>query len=169
MKPEEIINQLEYNIDVYKHLLLRIPENLIKWKPAENIWCLLEIVSHLYDEEREDFRARLDKILSNDNNWNPIDPAGWVTSRNYIYNDYMDTVEKFLFERRKSIKFLRTLDHINWKVKVFHPKFGEFVALNMLCSWLAHDYLHVRQIIKTKYLFLNSGLASGDLRYAGEW
>lgn len=169
MKPGEIINQLENNIDVYKNLLLRIPENFIKWKPSEDKWCLLEIVSHLYDEEREDFRARLDKILSNDSNWNPIDPQGWVISRNYIYNDYINTIEKFIHERKISVRFLRSLNNLNWNVKVSHPKFGDFVAINMLCNWLAHDYLHIRQILKTKYLYLQSGMPSGDLGYAGDW
>lgn len=27
--------------------------------PAPEKWCLLEIVFHLYDEEREEFRARV--------------------------------------------------------------------------------------------------------------
>jgi hypothetical protein len=37
-----------------------------------------------------------------------------------------------------------------------------------LHNWLAHDYLHIRQIIRIKYDYLKK--TSGEiLLYAGEW
>ena len=39
---------------------------MIQWKQSENKWSMLEIICHLYDEEREDFRSRLAKILFED-------------------------------------------------------------------------------------------------------
>ena len=74
MNPSEIINQLDSNSAVFKNLLDGVPEKLIHWKPSERRWSLLEIICHLYDEEREDFRPRLAKIIQSDHNWDPIDP-----------------------------------------------------------------------------------------------
>ena len=34
-----------------------------RWKPSEGRWSALEVVCHLADEEREDFRVRLDLTL----------------------------------------------------------------------------------------------------------
>lgn len=169
MNPLEIINQLESNSGVFENLFSNIPADKIKWKPSKDKWCLLEIISHLYDEEREDFRARLEKILNEDHNWDPNDPQGWVKSRNYIEKDYAKTLNDFLEERKKSILWLKDLKVKDWNVKAVHPKFGEFPAYPMLCNWLAHDYIHIRQILRLKYQMLEAGLNSGELGYAGEW
>ena len=169
MNPSEIINQLESDSKVFEVLFSNTPPDKIKWKPSEDKWSMLEIISHLYDEEREDFRARLKKILNEDSNWDPIDPQGWVKSRNYMEKDYAKTLKDFLDERKKSIEWLKDLKEIDWNVNAVHPKFGEFAAYPMLCNWLAHDYLHLRQILKLKYQMLEAGLNAGELGYAGEW
>lgn len=169
MKTNEVINQLDSNSAVFENLFINTPSDMIKWKPSEEKWCLLEIISHLYDEEREDFRARLNKILNEDSDWDPIDPQGWVKSRNYMEKDYAKTMKDFLDERKKSIEWLKDLKVKDWNVKAVHPKFGEFAAYPMLCNWLVHDYLHIRQIVKLKYQMLEAGLNKDELGYAGEW
>lgn len=169
MKETDIITQLEFNIHVFKNLLLNIPQSEINWKPSEDKWCLLEIICHLYDEEREDFRARLAKILHNDINWNPIDPQGWITSRNYIYENYYDKLNGFLHERKKSVTWLKSLNLFSWNIEVVHPNFGKFSAKQMLAEWLAHDFLHIRQIIKTQFLYLEDFVKPNSIRYAGKW
>jgi len=35
-------------------------------------------------------------------------------------------------------------------------------------NWLAHDYLHIRQITRLKYDYLKQ-LTNEDLSYAGTW
>lgn len=169
MKVVEIINQLDSNSKVFENLLSINCSEEIKWKHSEEKWCLLEIVNHLYDEEREDFRARLGKILNRDPEWDPIDPEGWVTSRKYMEKDYYQTLKNFLDERKKSIEWLKNLKVDDWNVKALHPKFGEFAAYPMLCNWLAHDYLHIRQITRLKYQMLEDSLKPGEVQYAGKW
>ncbi len=41
-------------------------------------------------------------------------------------------------------------------------------AKMFLSNWLAHDYLHIRQITKLKYDYLKQ-LTNEDLNYAGNW
>lgn len=169
MNSNYLINQLENNSEVFRNLLSGMPDEMIKWKPAKNKWSLLEIVCHLYDEEREDFRARLAKILLEDAEWDPIDPQGWVASREYSKKDYNTVLNDFLNERKISIEWLKSLKVHDWNIKAIHPKFGEFSAIGMLSNWLAHDYLHFRQIIKTKYDYLSQLHPDTDLGYAGDW
>lgn len=169
MKPREIINQLNSNAVVFENLLVNISPEKIYWKPSEDKWCMLEIVNHLYDEEREDFKARLKKILNEDPDWSPIDPEGWVKSRKYMEKDFEVVLKEFLNERKVSVDWLNNLEVPDWNIKAVHPKFGEFHAYPMLCNWLAHDYLHIRQIIRLKYQMLEAGLNSGELDYAGQW
>ncbi|MBS1550508.1 MAG: DinB family protein [Bacteroidetes bacterium] len=169
MEIRSIILQLESDSKVFQDLLINSSAGEQTRKPAENKWCLLEIVCHLYDEEKEDFKPRLSKILNGDHNWEPIDPQGWVLSRNYMEKDFSGTLNKFLDERKKSVDWLNSLNINDWNVKAVHPKLGEFTAYQMLCNWLAHDFLHIRQILKLKYQLLESGPGKDMLRYAGDW
>ncbi|MFZ1322166.1 MAG: DinB family protein [Ignavibacteria bacterium] len=169
MNSEFLITQLENNQDIFKSLLSGISEEMIQWNPTENKWSLLEIVCHLYDEEREDFRARLAKILLEDHEWDPIDPQGWVTLREYSKKDFDAVLNDFLNERKLSVEWLKSLQVHDWNIKAVHPKFGEFSAIQMLSNWVAHDYLHFRQIINLKYLYLKESISPDSLDYAGEW
>jgi hypothetical protein len=165
-----IITQLEANHKTFEGLLSASDTAEITWRPAEKKWCLLEIACHLYDEEREDFRARLKHALETPDEKLPsIDPEGWVASRKYMEQDYNKKVADFLHEREQSVAWLRGLQNPAWKNAHRHPKFGPLSAEMFLANWLAHDYLHIRQIIRLRYHYLQHAAKEVSLRYAGEW
>ncbi len=169
MDEAKITRGLSDNKHVFKELLLGIPEEMYLWKPNPEKWCLLEIVCHLYDEERDDFRARTKHILETPAKpLPPIDPEGWVTSRNYLQQNYAEKLNGFLYEREQSVHWLHTLSNPNWGNVYDHAIFGKITAKMFLANWLAHDYLHFRQITKLKYDYLKQ-LSNEDLDYAGEW
>jgi hypothetical protein len=169
MKYAKIINGLSENRNVFKELLSHLQEDVYLWKSSSDKWCLLEIVCHLYDEEREDFRARTKHVLVTPNEPLPsIDPPGWVKTRNYIEQNYIDKLNDFLAEREQSIKWLQSLDNPKWDNAYQHPKFGDMTAKMFLSNWLAHDSLHIRQIAKLKFDYLQQ-LTKEDLGYAGSW
>lgn len=166
---ELYISEFSKNKDVFQCLLSDLTAELIYWKQNPGRWCLLEIVSHLYDEEREDFRTRLNMILESPGNPFPgIDPTGWVTDRNYMGNSYEKTLMNFLNERTHSILWLQSLSSPNWENVTIHPLLGPLSAKMMLANWLAHDYLHIRQISKLKFDYL-SEMSEENLSYAGNW
>lgn len=169
MKVNYIIEQLESNTETFRQLLEAIPKEEYLWKPQPEKWCLLEVVCHLYDEEREDFRARLKQVLDDpEQGLNQIDPEGWVAARKYIEQDYDQKLNDFLTERELSVDWLRTLHEPKWDNAYIHPKFGPLTAAMFFANWLAHDYLHIRQIIGIKHAYLKE--VSGQyLKYAGDW
>jgi len=168
MKPDQIIQQLQANRAVFKSLLSD-KEAMTKWKPTPETWSLLEIVCHLYDEEREDFRTRVFNTLLTPEIQPPsIDPPGWVTQRKYAQQDYYETLFGFLDERNKSIKKLKALKNPKWKNIYVHPFAGELTAYQLLANWLAHDYHHIRQINRRLYEYLRESSKVG-LGYAGDW
>lgn len=164
-----IFNQLEENKDVFYQLLHGVPEEVFLYKPDPLQWCMLEIICHLYDEEREDFRVRVGTALEHPGQSPPaINPAGWVTERKYLEQDFSETLRAFIREREASVKWLRSLQEPQWSNAYLHPKYGPLTAHLFLSNWLAHDYLHIRQITRLKYNYLKE--LSGDaLRYAGTW
>lgn len=165
----EIVSGLSENRRVFKELLADVTEELYLWKPNSENWCLLEIVCHLYDEEREDFRTRTRHVLETPTApLPPIDPQGWVESRNYIQQNYRDRLNDFMTEREQSVTWLQSLSDPQWDNAYEHSRNGKMTAKMFLSNWLAHDYLHIRQITKLKYEYLQQ-MTNEDLNYAGNW
>jgi hypothetical protein len=169
MNHTPITQELSRNKDVFKGLLSGMTAEAYLWKPGPDKWCLLEIICHLYDEEREDFRARTAHVLETPSNpLPPIDPLGWVQERAYIEQNYADILKAFLKEREKSVEWLQSLQSPKWDNAYVHPKFGAMTAKLFLSNWLAHDYIHIRQILKVKFEYLKR-LTAEELSYAGNW
>lgn len=169
MQPGKIIEQLEGNRIVFQGLLgvSDAEHYLFKANPAH--WNLLEIVCHLLDEEREDFRARVKSILTDPSKpLTAISPEKWPLERKYLKQDFQDSVGAFLSERDKSISWLKSLRQPNWEQAVDHPEVGPRSAKKFLVNWLAHDFQHIRQINKVNHAYLKYK-SSDDLTYAGKW
>ena len=165
----EIIAQFQRNSKVFYSLLKNEDQDLSLWKQTPEKWCLLEIVCHLYDEEIHDFRFRTQWVLEKPNQVPPpFNPLNWVIDNQYMQQDFNEMLEKFIHEREQSIIWLKTLKTVNWENAFEHSKLGTMSAKLFLTNWLAHDYLHIKQILKLKYDYLmyNSG---ENLDYAGQW
>jgi hypothetical protein len=124
----------------------------------------------LYDEERDDFRLRIDILLhAPDKPWPPIDPERWCTERKYNERDLEESVERFSAERRRSIEWLRTLGAPHWDTARVHPALGTMRAGDFLLSWLMHDVLHARQLLRLQYLQAGETWKPYSAAYAGRW
>lgn len=169
MNNTSIIDQLENNKSLILQLFHGVEAAAYLWKPAQDKWCLLEVICHLYDEEREDFRVRTKSTLETPNKKSPMfDPVAWVTERQYMTQDYGNKLGAFLQERQASIEWLRSLQEPQWDNVFQHPTLGPLSAQHFLTNWLAHDYLHIRQATKLRYGYLQA-ISGNDLSYAGDW
>ncbi len=169
MKPDQITQHLMDNLFVFKALLNGKEPEEYNFRPDDTSWSLLEIICHLYDEEREDFRTRVRNTLESPHLAPPsINPTGWVNERNYAGQDFDEKLNAFLIERDVSIEWLNSLHDVKWDNAYEHPTAGKFTAYSFLTNWLAHDYHHIRQINRRLYEYLKT--KSGvDLTYAGDW
>lgn len=142
----------------------------MQWRPAEGKWNLIEILCHLRDEDQEDFGARVQQTLADPNVAPPaIDPEGWVVARNYKDADYAAVLEDFLKHRKAWVEWLRTQENAPWGNTWHHPRGGPLSSELFLRNWVAHDFLHLRQIIGLKYAYLQSISKGIDLGYAWAW
>ena len=80
MNLDNVIQRMEANARIFESLVKGISAEQARWKPAPDKWSILEVVNHLHDEEREDFRQRLELVLTDATlAWPPIAPQEWVT------------------------------------------------------------------------------------------
>lgn len=169
MERSALFLQLGRHGHVFHALLSGLTPAEVRWKPAPEKWCALEIVCHLLDEEREDFRARLRSTLENpEQPWPKIDPPAWVTERKYLEQDFSLMVEGFLAERERSVAWLRNLTDAPWSNQYVHPTVGLVSCDLLLANWVAHDLHHFRQLNNLRYAYLKA-CSSVPLDYAGKW
>ncbi len=150
-------------------LLAGISEEEARIKPAADSWSVLEVICHLYDEEREDFREHLDFILHRqDQSWHPIDTLRWVTERKYNEQNLREMKEKFFGERSKSLDWLKGLEGVNWDISYTTP-YRTMTAGDMFASWVAHDNLHLRQLVELRRAHIERISQPYIVEYAGDW
>ncbi|MGH9872457.1 MAG: DinB family protein [Pyrinomonadaceae bacterium] len=163
------INRFSKNREVFSGLLEGVSLELARWKPSPDKWSMLEVVNHLYDEEREDFRQRVQLVLADPKQaWPPIDPRTWVTARGYNDRELDTSLNDFFSEREKSLLWLRGLSEPNWQNSNTGPN-GTLRAGDLLASWLAHDFLHIRQLTRLHWQYLGAISDPYQTAYGGPW
>ena len=169
MEFETLYRDLAHGAEIIRSLVIGVTQVEAQVRPTPESWSILEVICHLIDEERDDFRLRVDLTLNNPSEeWPPIHPDAWVTERKYNERGLEQSLNDFLAERSKSLTFLQGLESANWEASHVSP-YGERKAGDLLCSWVAHDNLHVRQLIELRRFRLEKITAPYDIAYAGEW
>jgi hypothetical protein len=164
-----LIARLERFAGVLPALAAVVTEAEARWKPAPEHWSVLEVCRHLLDEEREDFRPRLESLLRDPAApWAKLELEGIAERRKYNEADLKETVAAWVAERKKSIAWLRALDSPDWATTYKHPK-GDIRAGDLLASWAAHDALHLRQIARRLHQLAARDAGEFKIGYAGEW
>ncbi|HUT86912.1 MAG TPA: DinB family protein [Candidatus Heimdallarchaeota archaeon] len=166
---EHLLSQMAEDAQRIRVLVKGVSNHQAHWKPDPASWSILEVVSHLLDEEKEDFRVRIDFTLHRpDEPWPGIDPEGWVTRRTYNERDLGETLEGFLTAREESLAWLRGLSSPNWDA-ARDASFGQITAGDFLASWVAHDLLHLRQIVQLHWSYTAMKVSPYRTTYAGTW
>jgi hypothetical protein len=146
-----------------------VSDEQARWKPDPDSWSILEVVNHLYDEEREDFRVFLDYTLHRPGEHRPkIAPQAWVTERKYNDRDLSESLNGFLAERKSSLEWLKGLTSPDWDA-TYEAPWGKIRAGDIFSAWVAHDLLHLRQLVRLHWAYTTSQLQPYRVEYAGDW
>jgi len=169
MELTNMVQRLEKQAQIVKSLTEGVSAEQATWKPAAESWSILEVINHLADEEREDFRFHVDKFLHEPGfAWKSFNPQAWVTERGYNQRVLAASLEDYLTERQRSLDWLRGLQAPDWEQGQPAP-FGVLRAGDMLAAWVAHDLLHIRQLVELHWAYGQLHSQPYDVRYAGDW
>ena len=164
------VAQLAAQADSIRQLCAGVGMEQARWRPDADCWSLLEVINHLADEECGDFRPRLDYLLHRPGEpWPPIDPGAWVRERGYNQRDLAESLERFSAARADSLDWLRSLGTPDLDRSEPSPRGGRFHAGDMLAAWVAHDLLHLRQLVELHYAWTAQQLQPYSVAYAGDW
>ena len=166
---EYLLKQLEDSARIISNLARGITDERARWRPDPESWSILEVINHLYDEEYDDFRQRLDCILHHpEKPWQHIDVHGRVTEREYNKRDLEESVQNFRKAREESLAWLKELSSPDWDA-TWQAPFGQITAGDMFGSWVAHDLLHIRQLVELHWFFTLTQTQPYRIDFAGSW
>jgi hypothetical protein len=118
-------------------------------------------------QEQKRVKAEQDITLHDPNGeWPPIDPQAWARDRQYSKRSLGESLQRFERERRYSMQWLKGLRDPKWETGYIHPRIGELRAGDILAAWLAHDYLHIRQLAGLRVTILQNEITPFHTRYA---
>ena len=169
MNVQQAVQQLREHSEIIRSMVHDMRDEPACWRPEATAWSVLEVINHLHDEEREDFREHLDWILHRaDEPWSSIDPRGWVSQRQYNSRHLADSLAAFLRERQRSLAWLAGLNDVDWTA-VQQAPWGSVTGGDMLAAWVAHDLLHMRQLVELRWALMRREFADYKVDYAGGW
>jgi hypothetical protein len=161
--------KLQQGCDVIVALCNHLDDDAWRWQPAAGKWSQLEVVNHLADEEKDDFRRRIDLLVHQPGTeWPRIDPEGWCTERRYNDADPQESLQRFVRERAASLIWLAALGDVDWDAAYQHAS-GPLRAGDLLLSWMVHDDLHGRQMLRIHHERALGLGAPYSAAYAGSW
>ena len=167
---EETVRQLTSNAEAIHALVQPITNEQTKWKPNPETWSMKEVMEHVYNEEMIDFRKHLQEMFHDP-------PLSWGEFRQKEYisvETCRQALDGFLKEREASLSWLKALVLPDWDISSqapFGPS-GDVLVLragDVLISWVAHDFLHIRQINELLYGWNAAQGSSYSVQYAGGW
>ena len=164
------ISRLSENVKTIESLVNNLSGEQILWKNGSEKWSILQVVFHLRQTERKDFRSRLEKTLrSETEDWNELVPEKMRLAQDEnTLNNLSGLLQDFRAEREKSIAWLNALVNPNFENAHLHQQI-KLSAGDLLASWLAHDFLHIKQIVRLHYDYVNHISLPHKTDYAGTW
>jgi hypothetical protein len=126
---------------------------------------MTQIMEHMYNEERIDFRQHLREMLHE-----PPQPWGAFQDEYLSVPSCRQALDGFSTEREASIAWLESLQAPDWDVQT-HARFvDETITLSagdVLVSWVDHDFAHLRQMVRLLHAWHEQEAAPHSTQYAG--
>lgn len=146
LAPHMIAPQLRGNMGALRGLLYNIKSEFWHQHPDPQEWSPYQIVCHLLETEHSVQRARLEKILAQNN---PFLSQNLVAPTPQCDLDENSLVDLFYVTRQETIDWLNTLPISVWERVARHSIFGPTTFLEMAHFTAQHDRLHLNQLCQT--------------------
>ena len=125
----------------------RLPDKTLRYKPAPDKWCILEILAHLADIEIL-YSHRIRQMLADKKPViAPIDQDDWARNLGYMSESAPELVALYGLNRHHTLQLLRRIQLADLDKTAFHPELQKNVNVAEYIQRLsAHGANHLQQI-----------------------
>ena len=131
--------------------VLGLSDGVLRYKPAADKWCVLEVLGHLADIEIV-YAHRLRQMLADkDPVIAPMDQDAWARNLGYMDVPAPELVALYGLNRHYNLRLLRRLKAEDLEKGAFHPELKRKVTVAEYVEKMAgHGTSHLQQIEKLK-------------------
>ena len=128
-----------------------VPDKTLRYKPAPDKWCILEILAHLADIEIL-YSHRIRQMLADKKPViAPIDQDDWARNLGYMSESAPELVALYGLNRHHTLQLLRRIQLADLDKTAFHPELQKNVNVAEYIQRLsAHGANHLQQIERLK-------------------
>jgi DinB superfamily len=128
-----------------------LPDKTLRYKPAPDKWCILEILAHLADIEIL-YAHRIRQMLADTKPViAPIDQDDWARNLGYMSESAPELVALYGLNRHHTLQLLRRIQLADLDKTAFHPELQKNVNVAEYVQRLsAHGANHLQQIERLK-------------------
>jgi hypothetical protein len=128
-----------------------LPDNTLRYKPAPDKWCILEILGHLADIEIV-YAYRIRQMLADKKPViAPMDGDDWARNLGSTETPPAELVALYGLNRHANLRLLRRLKPADLVKSAFHPELQREVTVGeMIEKMSGHGAGHLQQIERLK-------------------
>jgi hypothetical protein len=128
-----------------------LPDKVLRYKPAPDKWCILEILAHLADMEIL-YAYRIRQMLADKKPViAPIDQDDWARNLGYMESSPPELVALYGLNRHHNLRLLRRLELADLQKSAFHPEYKKDVTVATMAERMGgHGANHLAQIERLK-------------------
>jgi hypothetical protein len=128
-----------------------LSEQVLRYKPSPEKWCVLEILGHLADVEII-YGYRLRQMLADTKPViAPVDQNAWARNLNYLDSPPSELVAFYGLGRHHNLRLLRNLKDSDLSKSAFHPEMQrEMTVADLVERMGGHGTAHLQKIEKLK-------------------
>jgi len=128
-----------------------LSEKILRYKPAPDKWCILEILAHLADMEYL-YAYRIRQMLADkDPIVAPIDQDAWAKNLGYLQSSAPELVALYGLNRHATLQLLRRIQVNDLEKSARHPEKPQPVTVADYVQMMSkHGPNHLEQIEKLK-------------------
>jgi DinB family protein len=131
--------------------VLGLPDKTLRYKPAPDKWCILEILGHLADIEIV-YAYRLRQMLADKKPViAPMDQDDWARNLGYMETPAPELVALYGLNRHHNLQLLRRLKSGDLGKSAYHPEMKQDVTVADYVEKMGtHGANHLAQIERLK-------------------
>ena len=128
-----------------------LPDKTLRYKPAPDKWCILEVLGHLADIEGV-YAYRIRQMLADKKPViAPMDGDDWARNLGYTETPPAELVALYGLNRHANLRLLRRLKPADLGKSAFHPELQrEVTVAEMIEKMAGHGSGHLDQIERLK-------------------
>jgi hypothetical protein len=128
-----------------------LPDKILRYKPAPNRWCILEILAHLADMELL-YAHRIRQMLADKKPvLAPIDQDDWAKNLGYMEESPAELVALYGLNRHHNLQLLRRIKPEDLQKSAYHPELQKDVCVAEYVERMGtHGTNHLEQIERLK-------------------